>query len=666
MNGRLHRVIGIDLGTTYSAVAVYNRYTEQAEIIPNRQEGDAPTVPSVVSLDPQYNRVVVGRVAKENLAVDPRNTIIEIKREMGELARVRLGEGDFTPQEISAFILMKMKEVAEAEFGEELWDAVITVPAYFKETQKRATKEAALLAGLYPRQLIPEPTAAAFCYGLDQFDPQRKRYLVYDLGGGTFDVSIIDVQEGNVQVLATHGDPRLGGGDFDKAILQWALEELQTRHNINLRGNQWAEAKILLRAEETKKRLSTETQTILPLMGILDPGQQPQQLELTREKFEELIQGFLSRSLGSVDQAIKIAEEDRGLKREEVDAILLVGGSSKIPRVREMLLDYFQKDETFIRADVNPDEVVARGAAAVALRHTPNPGPFDIHRSEASGLINPEADQEYTFGLITEHTLGVAVQRDLFSRIIARGSSIPINITDDNYTNAGPSTHVDVRVYQGEGTYCYENTFIGTVQLGPMEPKPEGHHRFAITFKLDENGLFTATVHHINENQTYQQSFTPQTAVGGVEALAALRQKLLGLFDAGSMAALHMAAVFSQQAGATPSPPGSGGQPPGMTPPPPPPPRGATPAPDAAAAPEPPPTEAQPIQLGEIPELSAEVDGDTNSLIRRAKRQLVRNPDQNLWEALKAFIEGLNQGKPQEEINNLYDDLADAYDDARR
>lgn len=387
MKQNLHPVIGIDLGTTYSAVAVYDTFTTQAEVIMNSDDPGRETVPSVVAYNPQTGGVIVGTHAKRNLPNDPANTVIEIKREMGEVFTKQLllkydpqGEGKFRPrdfeagfegdpvhvrfagewyrpQEISAFILMKMKAIAEAELGGEVRDAVVTVPAYFTESQKAATKEAALLAGLYPRQILPEPTAAAICYGLDQYEPVRKIYLVYDLGGGTFDVSIIAVEQDKIDVLATSGDRRLGGGDFDDAITGWALDELRVNHGINGVTPE-VRATIKSRAEATKIALSTYETANLPVGDLLPASAGLAGLSLTREKFEELIDSrYLLPSLIKVEDALAFAKEAKGLDRDAIDAILLVGGSSKIPKVRERLLDYFKKDDSFVRDDLNPDTV---------------------------------------------------------------------------------------------------------------------------------------------------------------------------------------------------------------------------------------------------------------------------------------------------------------------
>jgi len=357
-----HRVIGIDLGTTYSAVAVYSSHSGLAEIIEDHidpsNEGKG-TTPSVIGQHPLTRKAVVGWWAKRQLrlSLDPRDTIIEIKREMGEEFREETLDkynargvykvGDpvkayfagqwLMPQEISAFTLMKMKQIAENEIGEEIRDAVITVPAFFTEKQKRATEEAGLLAGLYPRQIIPEPTAAAICYGVDTLEEERKIYLVYDLGGGTFDVSIISVEEQNVDVIANSGDSRLGGGDFDDAITDWALGQLEQQYGPELIKKPKTRDIVKFYAEQAKIDLSTFEETDLAPLEI-DPNKPPV-LKLTRADFENLIDPFLRKSLNFIDKAI-IAAKEKGVTRDDIDAVLLVGGSTRIPCIKTLILDH--------------------------------------------------------------------------------------------------------------------------------------------------------------------------------------------------------------------------------------------------------------------------------------------------------------------------------------
>lgn len=679
MNANLHRVIGIDLGTTYSAVSAYNTYTEQAEIIVDHSTADAATTPSVVSLDPVTRKAMVGRAAKQNLPADPANTIIEIKREMGEEFRPETLEkynaqnifnaGDpvkaflngqwLLPQQISGLILMKMKEIAEAEIGEEIRDAVITVPAYFTERQRKATKEAALLAGLYPRQLIPEPTAAAICYGVDRAEEERRVYMVYDLGGGTFDVSIIQVQGTDIEVIATSGDPRLGGGDFDDLLTQWAVTELQSKFQINFAENPGAKARIKNLAEQAKINLSTHASTQLNLAE-LAPAQAPL-LTITQTEFEALIHPLLIKSITYIDVALDGASK-KGVRREDINAILLVGGSSKIPKVKSMLLDHFGKNEDFVRSDLNPDEVVARGAAIIAYRFSASPAPFDITRQQESTLMNVDAVDQPNIQLITEHSLGVEVQNKIFSKIVDQGTGIPIEITQGGYTNGSMASEIPVRVYQGEGTYVYENTLIGVLNIGPMTPQPEGFHKFEVTFKLDMNGLLSMTINHVNEGRSYQAVFEHKTGVGGDAALIPMRQKLLQIYlSAAAQANAGQAAGYGP--GAVPPPPPM----PGAVPPPP-----GYAAPDVytpATPPPPPAPQPSPVTAADAVELlepEGDVPDEFKSIVRRAKKQLLVEMNADLARAYNAFAQAFNENKSIDELQDLSDELEDAYHDARK
>jgi molecular chaperone DnaK (HSP70) len=753
MSGRFRKVIGIDLGTTYSAIAVFDTYEEDAVIVKDRDQMEE-TTPSVVSLD-HRNQVIVGHSAKACIENRPQDTIIEIKREMGEMfreetlhkynakarytvedpVRVRFGtlaDDWMLPQEISAFILMKIKEIAEKEIGEEICDAVVTVPAYFTEKQKKATEEAALLAGLYPRQLIPEPTAAAICYGLDKMEEDKKIYMVYDLGGGTFDVSIIEVEGQTINVLATSGDPRLGGGDFDDAIVSWAVRKLISDYDIDIRQQRQPEdhlrlmARLKLMAEQAKIQLSTYDSTTLDL-PFLDRAKAPS-LTLTREEFVAQISDILNKSKNYVDLALQIAEKKKGVQRTDIDAILLVGGSSKIPIIKSMLLEYFQKDEDFVRSEVNPDTVVARGAAIMACAFEPTPPPYDITKHGHNLLMNPEFEGEVQVNLITEHTLSVGVQNDLVQPIITQGTGIPVEKSEDGFINPGPIPNVQVVVYQGEGKYVYDNTVIGSLNLGPMDPKPQGYHKFRVTFKLDVNGLLTMVVDHLNEAKSYKADFKQPTGVGGEEALAVLRQKILDMYAHSAVqppipapsptsqptipapipcpqtapaevqsppeqteapapaAAQEPSGTSAPQTPAPPQPApvspapvpepaatstsGSGfegfGQP--GTSPAPQPEGGAVPTSDAPTiSPASPMPTQDPPGTQEMPlEATVDVPAQFKQTVRRARRQLSKKPDGELLAALNAFIQALNAGGDEEMLEDLGDELADIYDDARR
>jgi molecular chaperone DnaK (HSP70) len=645
-----HHVVGIDLGTTYSAVAAFDPDLEQAEIILNdKQRG---TTPSVVAWNPQSGKVTVGQEAKASIAQDPGNVVIEIKREMGEvfdqerlvkyLATDRFVPGDplqvqlagrwWRPQEISAFILMKMKEVAQAELGEpEILDAVITVPAYFRENQRGATKEAALLAGLYPLQLIAEPTAAAICYGLDRFEGRRRAYLVYDLGGGTFDVSIIHVEGERVIVVATSGDQRLGGGDFDDAITDWATGELAAHHGLDIKHDPRARAIVKAHAELSKERLSDFQTTTLSLLE-LRPAEPPV-LTLTRDRFEELIRYDLTRTLHSVEEAIRQASA-KGLERNDLDAVLLVGGSTKIPAVRRMLADYFGRGDDFVKLDLDPAAVVARGAAIMASRFSPSPPPFDLGHAPEPGLAvtNPRGVVDVL--PITEHTLSVGVVGKRVVPLIERGTAIPVSATQSRFTNEGPSETLEAPVFQGESEYQPDNTRIGTVYLDGLDPRPKGYHQFQVTYSLDENGLLAVEVKEARSGKVWESRFEHETLVNSVSQLEVRRQELLRLY------------------GSTPAAP-----PPGYAPPAP---RSAAEVGTAPATggPEPGP----PVIEHDTPvELDREaLPAELRFLVDRVRRQLSRTPeDGKLREAYQAFATAVANGSSEDDVL----DLADALDD---
>jgi molecular chaperone DnaK len=423
---------------------------------------------------------------------------------------------------------MKLKEIAEAELGgPEILDAVITVPAYFREHQRGATKQAALLAGLYPRQLIAEPTAAAICYGLDRFQDRRRAYLVYDLGGGTFDVSILHVEGERVIVVATSGDQRLGGEDFDDGITDWAVKELDAHHELDLKRDPRALAAIKAQAEPAKQRLSGFQSTTLSLSE-LQPGDPPV-LTLTRDRFEQLIHHDLTRTLHCVEDAIRQASA-KGLEPNDLDAVLLVGGSTKIPAVRHMLADYFGRGDDFVKLDLDPAAVVARGAAILASRFSPSSPPFDLGRT-----LEPEVAASNPGGVmdvlpITEHSLSVGVLGGRVVRLIDRGTSIPVSATQSNFTNEGPSETLQAPVFQGESAYQLDNTQIGTVYLDGLEPRPRGYHRFEITYRLDENGLLSVEVKQTRTGKVWASRFQHETLAKSVNQLEARRQELLRLY----------------------------------------------------------------------------------------------------------------------------------------
>jgi molecular chaperone DnaK len=542
-----HRVAGIDLGTTYSAVAVWDQDEDQAEILLNREEGGQATTPSVVAFDPAAGTVSVGWAAKRSLAVRPQHAVTEIKREMGEQfsdrslqrygAQDRFSTEDPVqvhfagawrrPQEISALILTRMKEIAETELGEEIRDAVITVPAYFLEIQRKATEQAARLAGLWPRRLVEEPTAAAICYGVDQYEEERRAYLVYDLGGGTFDVSIIQVEGEDIRVIATSGDHHLGGGDFDDAIVEWAVKELAERHGLQVADDERVKPRIKYHAEQAKFRLSAAQETTLELPELRREA--PPVLTLTRERFEDLIEVDIQRSLRKVEDAIHQAAA-KGVGRDQLDAVLLVGGSTKIPKVKRTLVEYFRRGEDFVKLDLDPAAVVARGAAILARTYGPSDGPFDPRRQPQGSTGEGEP---LPIEPITAHSLGTGLEDGTCHRLIHRGMTIPVSQTDRNFTNSVATDTIHVGVYQGEGQYFRENTLIGDLVLDGLEFRQRGEHHFDLTYSLDENGLLSVRAEYADSGRSWDATINHPTLVEGNEALLVRYEQVQRLYRGG-------------------------------------------------------------------------------------------------------------------------------------
>jgi molecular chaperone DnaK len=516
-----HKVVGIDLGTTYSAVAVWDNDHDQVIVIPPKS-GFNNTLPSVVGLDPEQ-KVIVGLQAQNNLTMDPDNTIIEVKRLMGTYERqpsgpgdpgvpkrIRFRERDYLPQEISAFILMELKHQAENYIGEPIHDAVITVPAYFQEPQKGATQDAGAMARFNVPLLLNEPTAAAVCFGADKVTDGRKHlYAVYDLGGGTFDVSIIEVEPQSVGVVGTGGNSRLGGGDFDDRIAGWVLDQIRARHGVDLSRDVSARARIKREAEQRKRDLSSATSTMI-VIPYLTP-QLSVNLPITRTIFEGLIDDLLQDSVNCLDNAIESAAAQHGIERDEIEQVLLVGGSTRIPKVREMLAKHMGMDIKDIRCDFNPDEVVACGAAMKARdtdAHDAFEGKVVVIDMGAAGDGNEAAAAHAPEGIIlqdvTSHTLGVAVEHGRFEPIISKDSRIPASETHGGFINGGPSKEVDVLIFQGEDKIAFENTLIGKIPILLPEPRERGFYSFEVTFSLDKSGLLSISVKCLNDQQVWK------------------------------------------------------------------------------------------------------------------------------------------------------------------
>lgn len=452
------KIIGIDLGTTNSCVAVIEG--GEPVIIPNA-EGNR-TTPSVVAYSKKGERLV-GEPAKRQAITNPENTVSSIKTHMGSNYKVNLNGKDYTPQEISAMILQKLKRDAEEYLGEEVTEAVITVPAYFTDAQRQATKDAGRIAGLEVKRIINEPTAAALAYGLD--DEKEHTILVYDLGGGTFDVSILELGDGVFEVLATSGDNKLGGDDFDQRLIDYMADEFMKEYGVDLRKDNMALQRLKDAAEKAKKELSSvlTTNVNLPFITQTEDGPKHLDMDITRAKFEELTADLIERTMGPARQALA----DAGLTAADIDEVILVGGSTRIPAVQEAVKKLIGKEP---HKGINPDEVVAMGAAI------------------QGGILAGEV-KDIVLLDVTPLSLGIETLGGVFTKLIERNTTIPTEKSKIFSTATDNQTSVDIHVLQGERKLAKDNKTLGRFQLTDIPPAPRGVPQIEVTFKIDTNGI---------------------------------------------------------------------------------------------------------------------------------------------------------------------------------
>ena len=498
------KIIGIDLGTTNSCVAVME--AGQPTVIAN-QEG-ARTTPSVVAFTKSGERLA-GQVAKRQAITNPENTVFSIKRFMGRRfdevneemkmvpykvvrgdngdARVDIQGKKYSPPEISAMILTKLKEAAESYLGEKVTQAVITVPAYFNDAQRQATKDAGKIAGLEVMRIINEPTAAALAYGLDK--KANETIAVYDFGGGTFDISILEVGDGVVEVKSTNGDTHLGGDNIDQRIIDWIVGEFKRENGIDLSKDQMALQRLKEAAEKAKMELSTllETEINLPFITADATGPKHLQMKLTRARFEQMVEDILQRSMGPCKQAM----QDANVTPAQINEVVLVGGQTRMPRIQQLVRELFNKEP---HKGVNPDEVVAVGAAV------------------QGGVLGGEVKDVLLLD-VTPLSLGIETMGGVFTKLIERNTTIPTRKSEVFSTAADNQSSVEIKVYQGERAMARDNRLLGVFQLGNIPPAPRGIPQIEVTFDIDANGILNVTAKDRGTNNEQKITITSSSGL---------------------------------------------------------------------------------------------------------------------------------------------------------